>query len=55
MLVSQVIGLVASLWEETIILERGRINESGGNRDILATPRHVHAQKLLSSIPSMRA
>ncbi|UIK08095.1 hypothetical protein [Neorhizobium galegae] len=48
-LVSQDIGLVASLCEKTIILERGRI------RDILAIPRHAHTQKLLSSIPSMPA
>ncbi|CDZ56961.1 hypothetical protein [Neorhizobium galegae] len=54
-LVSQDIGLVASLCEKTIILERGRIVESGRIRDILAIPRHAHTQKLLSSIPSMPA
>ncbi|WP_041363744.1 hypothetical protein [Neorhizobium galegae] len=54
-LVSHDIGLVASLCEETIILESGKIVESGRTRDTLAAPRHAYTQKLLSSIPRMPA
>jgi len=54
-LVSHDIGLVASLCEETIILERGRVVEGGRTRDILAAPKHAYTQKLLASIPRMRA
>jgi peptide/nickel transport system ATP-binding protein len=54
-LVSHDLGLVASLCEETIILEHGKIVESGRTREILAAPRHSYTQKLLASIPRMPA
>ncbi|MEN3148942.1 hypothetical protein ABCW43_16700 [Neorhizobium sp. IRAMC:178] len=53
-LVSHDISLVASPCEETIIVERGRIVESGES-GILAVPRHAYMQKLLASIPRMPA
>jgi peptide/nickel transport system ATP-binding protein len=53
--VSHDLGVVASLCEEIIILEKGRIVESGRTHDILATPQHPYTQKLLASVPRMPA
>ncbi len=52
-LVSHDLSLVSSLCEEMIILERGRIVESGPTREILSSPSHSYTQKLLASIPRM--
>ncbi|WP_011579810.1 MULTISPECIES: ABC transporter ATP-binding protein [Chelativorans] len=51
--VSHDLGVVASLCEEIIILERGRIVESGRTSEILARPQHPYTQKLLASVPRM--
>lgn len=51
--VSHDLGVVASLCEEIIILERGRIVESGKTREVLAAPQHPYTQKLLQSVPRM--
>ncbi|PWJ86422.1 peptide/nickel transport system ATP-binding protein [Pseudaminobacter salicylatoxidans] len=51
--VSHDLGVVASLCEEIIILERGHIVESGRTRAILDNPQHPYTQKLLQSVPRM--
>ncbi|MGH6809526.1 MAG: ABC transporter ATP-binding protein [Ensifer adhaerens] len=53
--VSHDLGVVASLCEEMVILEKGQVVESGKTRDILAAPQHPYTQRLLASIPRMPA
>lgn len=55
LLVSHDLGVVASLCEEIIILEKGRIVEAGRTEDILAAPQHPYTRKLLASVPRMPA
>ncbi len=53
--VSHDLGVVASLCEEMVILEKGQVVESGKTRDILTMPKHPYTQRLLASIPRMPA
>jgi peptide/nickel transport system ATP-binding protein len=53
--VSHDLGVVASLCEEIVILEHGRIVESGNTREILTAPQHPYMKKLLASVPRMPA
>ncbi|AHK45561.1 putative ATP-binding component of ABC transporter [Ensifer adhaerens OV14] len=53
--VSHDLGVVASLCEEMVILEKGQVVESGKTRDILTAPQHPYTQRLLASIPRMPA
>lgn len=55
LLVSHDLGVVASLCEEIIILEKGRIVEAGRTENILASPQHPYTRKLLASVPRMPA
>jgi peptide/nickel transport system ATP-binding protein len=54
-LVSHDLGVVASLCEDMVILERGRIVESGKTRTILNAPQHEYTRKLIDSAPRMPA
>ena len=53
--VSHDLGVVAALCEEIVILQRGRIVETGTTRKILAEPRHEYTRALLASVPRMPA
>ena len=53
--VSHDLGVVAALCDEIVILERGRIVESGPTRRILDDPQHPYTRTLLSSVPRMPA
>ena len=49
-LVSHDLGVVASLCERIVVLERGRIVEQGMTRSVLAAPQHPYTQRLLASV-----
>ena len=51
--VSHDLGVVAALCEEIVILERGRIVESGRTHEILKSPQHPYTRALLASVPRM--
>ncbi|WP_404935231.1 ABC transporter ATP-binding protein [Nitratireductor sp. L15S-10] len=53
LLVSHDLAVVAALCEEIVILENGRVVESGRTAEILANPKHPYTQKLLASVPRM--
>ncbi|SEC13835.1 ABC transporter ATP-binding protein [Nitratireductor aquibiodomus] len=55
LLVSHDLAVVAALCEEIVILEKGKVVESGRTADILANPAHPYTQKLLASVPRMPA
>ena len=55
LLVSHDLGVVASLCHDIVILERGRIVESGDTRQILAAPQHRYTRQLIESVPRMPA
>ncbi|WP_137151856.1 ATP-binding cassette domain-containing protein [Devosia sp. FKR38] len=51
--VSHDLGVVAAACRDIVVLERGRIVESGRTRDVLARPKHPYTQALLASVPRM--
>ena len=55
LLVSHDLGVVAALCEDIVILERGRIVESGLTRDVLDAPQHPYTKALIASVPRMPA
>ncbi|MDM9624926.1 ABC transporter ATP-binding protein [Rhizobium sp. S152] len=52
-LVSHDISLVALLCDDLVILERGRIVESGPTMEILKNPKHPYTRALLASTPRL--
>jgi ABC-type microcin C transport system duplicated ATPase subunit YejF len=51
--VSHDLGVVAALCDEIVILEHGRIVETGPTRKILDAPQHDYTKALLASVPRM--
>ena len=49
-LVSHDLGVVASLCEKIVVLERGRIVEQGATRSVLPAPQHAYTRRLLASV-----
>jgi peptide/nickel transport system ATP-binding protein len=51
--VSHDIAVVAALCKRMVILEKGRIVESGETANILKSPQHPYTQRLLASVPRL--
>jgi ABC-type dipeptide/oligopeptide/nickel transport system ATPase component len=49
-LVSHDLGVVASLCEKIVVLERGRIVEQGATNSVLPAPQHPYTRRLLASV-----
>jgi hypothetical protein len=47
------LGVVAAVADEVLVLENGRICESGQTATLLARPRHPYTQRLLQAAPSL--
>jgi peptide/nickel transport system ATP-binding protein len=46
------LGVVEEIADEVIVMERGRIVESGNTRDVLNSPSHPYTQRLIASRPN---
>jgi ABC-type glutathione transport system ATPase component len=55
LLVSHDLGVVASLCQQTAVLEHGRIVEQGDTATVLGAPSHPYTRKLLASVPRLPA
>jgi len=51
LLITHDLGLVARYTERAIVLEKGRLMESGSTRQILTEPRNPYTQRLVASLP----
>ena len=51
--VSHDIGVVAALCRRIVILEKGRIVETGDTKTVLQNPQHPYTQRLLASVPRL--
>ncbi|HWM66386.1 MAG TPA: ABC transporter ATP-binding protein [Steroidobacteraceae bacterium] len=55
LLITHDLGLVARYTERAIVLEKGRLMESGFTDEILANPQNPYTQRLVASLPRGRA
>lgn len=55
LLITHDMNLVAKYADSILVLEKGVVRESGTTRDILAGPQSTYTQKLLQSLPSVKA
>ncbi|GAA1892262.1 ABC transporter ATP-binding protein [Asanoa iriomotensis] len=52
-MVSHDLAAVASLCDDTVVLERGRVVEQGPTSEVLGGPRDPYTQRLIASIPRL--
>ena len=46
-------GVVAEIADSVVVLQRGRLVESGSARDVLTHPQHPYTRALLKAVPSL--
>ena len=54
-MVSHDLSVVASLCEQTVVLQGGRVVEQGGTADVLGSPTDPYTRRLLASVPRLPA
>jgi peptide/nickel transport system ATP-binding protein len=47
------LGVVASVADTVLVMDRGSLCESGEVHTVLSTPRHEYTQRLLKAVPSL--
>jgi peptide/nickel transport system ATP-binding protein len=47
------LGVVATIADEVVVLERGQVKESGPVNELLRQPKHAYTQKLMTAAPSI--
>ncbi len=50
-LVTHDLGVVANMAEQVVVMNKGRVMESGSARDVLAAPEHGYTKKLFAAAP----
>jgi len=53
LLISHDLGLVASVADRLVVLQRGHVREQGNVREILASPRDEYTRQLVSAAPTL--
>jgi ABC-type dipeptide/oligopeptide/nickel transport system ATPase component len=53
--ISHDLSVIATLCEETVVLEHGRVIEQGATSAVLGAPSEPYTQKLLRAVPRLPA
>ena len=53
LLITHDLGIVAGRAERVVVLEKGRVVETGATRDVFTAPAHPHTQALLAAAPRL--